>query len=156
MKSYLLSTLRQQFSPLGFETFKATCPHEWLLWEPGAWKPPARQTMQIFQTSHPPPQGGEALALALPHIGRVVLGRGTECDLVINDGTLSSKHLVFTRAGQSWSVEDAGSMNGTKVNGKQLHAGESVALESGAHIEAAQVMLTFWTPEGLWPRLKAH
>lgn len=154
MKSLLLSTLRAQFASKGADALKAAHPHAWLLWEPGSWKPPQKQTM-VFSAVGPGTKasGGEALALALDGGQQMVLGRDPLCDLVINDGTLSARHLVVARAANGWTVADAGSSNGTKLQGAVLPPNEPRALLEGARIEAAQVILTYWTPEGLWRRL---
>jgi len=49
--------------------------------------------------------------------GRVVAGRGTACDLVVRDTTVSREHAAFVRRGDAWWVLDLGSTNGTRVNG---------------------------------------
>ncbi len=48
---------------------------------------------------------------------RVVIGRVAGNDLVIPDPTVSSRHAFLTFDGGRWIVSDAGSTNGTKVNG---------------------------------------
>lgn len=155
MKSLMLSTLRAQFASKGLDAFRAAHPHAWLLWEPGTWKPPQKRTMQFAAITDPSkPAGAEALALALEGKPQLVLGRDPGCDLVINDGTLSSRHLVLSQAAGGWTVEDAGSSNGTKLHGQVLKAHEPHRLVEGARIDAAQVILTYWSPEGLWQRLK--
>jgi hypothetical protein len=154
VKSLLLSTLRAQFASKGADALKAAHPHAWLLWEPGNWKPPAKRTM-VFSAVGPGSKssGGEALALALDGAQQMVLGRDPLCDLVINDGTLSARHLLLTRSGTGWTVADAGSSNGTKLQGAALAANDPRPLLEGARLEAAQVILTYWTAEGLWRRL---
>ncbi|MCC6337910.1 MAG: FHA domain-containing protein [Myxococcales bacterium] len=154
MKSLLLSTLRAQFASKGLDVFKAAHPHAWLLWEPGAWRPPQKRTMQFAAITDPKKaDGAEALALALDGKDTLVLGRDPACELIINDGTLSARHLVLKRAATGWTVEDAGSSNGTKLHGAALKPHEATPLLEGARIEAAQVILSYWTPEGLWRRL---
>lgn len=155
MKSLMLSTLRAQFASKGLDAFRAAHPHAWLLWEPGAWKPPQKRTMQFAAVTDASKHvGAEALALALEGKPQLVLGRDPACDLVINDGTLSAKHLVLTQGPTGWTVADAGSSNGTRLHGVVLKAHEPHRLTEGARIEAAQVVLSYWTPEGLWQRLK--
>ena len=100
------------------------------------------------------PVGAEALALALEGGPQLVLGRDPSCQLVINDGTLSARHLVLTQGPTGWTVADAGSSNGTRLHGVVLRPHEPHRLTEGARIEAAQVVLSYWTPEGLWQRLK--
>ncbi len=54
----------------------------------------------------------------------------------------------------SWTVRDAQSKNGSRVGDWPLMPGVPVALRDGAPITAAQVALTFYTPAGLFARLR--
>ncbi len=47
----------------------------------------------------------------------MVVGRSSECGLVIADRFLSRRHARFYRDGDDWLVEDLGSRNGTLLNG---------------------------------------
>ncbi len=163
MKSWLLSTLRSQYAAGGQAHFVSAAPHAWILWEPGSWKPPQRKTMsmpivtEVVLAGAPPRSsqpGAEALVIALEVLRRpVVLGRHEECDLFLNDATLSARHLAFHHGGTGWAVEDLGSTNGTRVNGDRLGVGVKVGLGVGARVQAGQVLLTFTSSEALWPRL---
>src|SRR5512147_2199120 len=68
------------------------------------------------------PASGPADHLAL-HGDRVLVGRSTECDLVLPDILLSRRHAEVYRRGDGWWVRDLGSLNGTRLNGERL-AGE--------------------------------
>jgi len=155
VKSYLLSTLTLRYSNQDVNRFEADHPYAWLLWEPGAWNPPRRQTLAIPAGDKLRQAAGESLALALSPKAVLTLGRDEGCDLVINDGTLSSAHLMLRcdDAGR-WSVEDLGSRNGTLVAGQPLPKGQQRRLEDGMSVVPAQVVLTFHTPQGLFLRLK--
>ena len=171
MKSYLLSSLIFRFSSSELDAFQKVHAHDWLLWEPGAWKPPASTTAVMGSTPVPkqptPPPGatpvpgkaqGEALALAMEprKDGKpITLGRGSDCDAVINDGTLSQIHLVFMKDEKGWTVRDAGSRNGSSVDGVKLQPGKPVLLKSGSKVLAAQVAFTYYDPAGMLARLKA-
>jgi hypothetical protein len=50
------------------------------------------------------------------HDGELVVGRGIECDLVLDDPLVSRKHAVFRPRAGSFEVEDLQSKNGTRVN----------------------------------------
>jgi hypothetical protein len=162
MKSYLLSSLRKIFEEEEFRAFARANGHHWLLWEPGGWSPPRKNATLVgvdLQSVSGQPTGtsGEALALVLTPKGKdeqVTLGRSAACDLTINDGTLSQTHLLFTLAAEGWVVRDAGSTNGSWVNGRKLESGQAQRLANGTRIQAAQVHLTHYEPEGLWERLK--
>ncbi|MDH2427631.1 DUF1707 and FHA domain-containing protein [Sphaerisporangium sp. TRM90804] len=60
--------------------------------------------------------------LALPGDNRTryVVGRGSECDLVLTDLTVSRVHAELRRDRESWVLVDLGSLNGTRVNGWRL------------------------------------
>ncbi|MBI3181503.1 MAG: FHA domain-containing protein [Myxococcales bacterium] len=63
----------------------------------------------------------------------VVIGRTSECDVVLYDPGVSRKHARIFSEGERYFVEDMGSSNGTKVNGsivkkKELSDGDAVAL----------------------------
>ncbi len=69
---------------------------------------------------------------------RVTAGRGTGCDLMIRDTTVSREHAAFVQRGDTWWVIDLGSTNGTRVNG--LRAAEH-PLTVGDRIELGDVVL---------------
>jgi pSer/pThr/pTyr-binding forkhead associated (FHA) protein len=50
----------------------------------------------------------------------VVIGRQPESDFVIDERTVSRRHAAIHREGYGWVVEDLGSMNGTRVNGRRV------------------------------------
>ncbi|MFL5322111.1 MAG: FHA domain-containing protein [Myxococcaceae bacterium] len=63
----------------------------------------------------------------------VVIGRTSECDVVLYDPGVSRKHARIFAEGDGYFVEDMGSSNGTKVNGEvvkkiQLKDGDAVTL----------------------------
>ncbi|SDJ65156.1 protein of unknown function [Nonomuraea maritima] len=61
--------------------------------------------------------------LALPDDDRprYVVGRGSACDLVLSDLTVSRVHAELRREGDGgWMLVDLGSLNGTRLNGWRL------------------------------------
>jgi len=63
----------------------------------------------------------------------VVIGRTSDCDVILYDPGVSRKHARIFSEGDAYFVEDMGSSNGTKVNGNvirkhQLADGDSVSL----------------------------
>jgi hypothetical protein len=48
---------------------------------------------------------------------RLVVGRSAQCDVVLNDPTVSRRHAELRRSGNEVVVVDLGSTNGTRVNG---------------------------------------
>jgi hypothetical protein len=70
----------------------------------------------------------------------VMIGRTTECDVVLYDSGVSRKHVrIFLEAG-IYSAEDQGSSNGTKVNGTLV---KKQALNDGDTITLGPVVFTF-------------
>lgn len=45
------------------------------------------------------------------------LGRDGDCDFIVDDGTVSRRHAFLRRTPEGWEVQDAGSTNGTRLNG---------------------------------------
>src|SRR5688572_27702075 len=58
-------------------------------------------------------------AFALPKSG-LVLGRDQPSGFFVEDETVSRSHLRVRRVAGCWSLEDAGSRNGSFVNGERL------------------------------------
>jgi pSer/pThr/pTyr-binding forkhead associated (FHA) protein len=61
-----------------------------------------------------------------------LVGRGSDCDLRVNDEDVSRHHCLIRVRGQEASLSDLGSSNGTFVNGKRVLS--QVALNSGDEI----------------------
>ncbi len=66
----------------------------------------------------------------------VVVGRGAEAQMQIEDGLLSRRHFALTRSPEGWVIRDLGSTNGTAVNGEKLRTGQSRLLRAGDCIRA--------------------
>jgi hypothetical protein len=83
---------------------------------------------------------GERLPLAPPGI---VVGRGNDADLRVNDPGVSRRHVEFRVTedanGPRVSVHDLGSTNGVLVNGKRV---ENATLVDGAEIRIGNTTLT--------------
>lgn len=55
------------------------------------------------------------------------VGRDLTSDIPVSDSSISTHHARFVRDGESYSLEDLGSRNGTFVNGEQVTASRSLA-----------------------------
>jgi hypothetical protein len=74
-----------------------------------------------------------------PVVDRVVLGRGTEADLRINDPGVSRRHAELRlEGGSDLVVEDLGSTNGTLVDGERV---ERRGLHDGATVRVGNTDL---------------
>jgi pSer/pThr/pTyr-binding forkhead associated (FHA) protein len=90
-----------------------------------------QETAEIEQVA-PPPQSPSSGAISIwdgELTGKmflldrpfIVVGRGSECDVVIDDVSISRIHVQFSRQKDGGSyVQDLVSRNGTKVNGEPL------------------------------------
>jgi len=79
-----------------------------------------------------------------------LIGRGEDCDLVIQDRQVSRHHARIRKVEKGYILEDLGSKNGTHVNGKLLSA--PAVLQDGDEIQVAlAVKLTFIGTEATLP-----
>jgi two-component system response regulator AtoC len=76
----------------------------------------------------------------LPSKGELTIGRGIECDLRIEDIKASRKHAVV-RVGERYTIEDAGSTNGTRLGDRALVAGEPVDLRPGEMVSIGSTVI---------------
>src|SRR5689334_20873857 len=97
----------------------------------GANREPAHAAMNLAQTagalSLQPVAGGKAIAL---DAGRsAVIGRARQCEITIEDDTVSSNHarIELNSQGQRVTVTDLKSSNGTFINGKRISSGQAQA-----------------------------
>ncbi|MEZ4225696.1 MAG: sigma 54-interacting transcriptional regulator [Polyangiaceae bacterium] len=84
------------------------------------------------------------LALPVPDSGSVV-GRDWLSAAGSRDERVSTKHIRIDRAGGVLSIADAGSRNGTWVNGARLGPSDRVTLESGAVIRLGSTLFVYRT-----------
>lgn len=78
--------------------------------------------------------------LVLPPEG-AVLGRSHECDVVLDDSGISRRHAMIRRDAGGWHIEDLGSTNGLRVNGRRLQ--EPALLRGGDRIEMGSTKIAF-------------
>jgi predicted component of type VI protein secretion system len=76
---------------------------------------------------------------------RIVLGRGSAADVRIPHRTVSEFHATVQLHGDAWQLCDAGSTNGTKLNGKRLTGDRGKRLREGDLIELGAYALSFHT-----------
>jgi hypothetical protein len=72
--------------------------------------------------------------------GRMLLGRLPECDLRIDDVSVSRRHARVTQRAGGWSIEDLDSTNGVRVNGTNVR---QTTLQHGDTIELGSIKMTF-------------
>ncbi len=82
----------------------------------------------------------EAISLSTEH---TTIGRAAECDVVLDDPRISRQHATITDDGQQYHVYDAGSLNGTFVNGRRVLADTSTRLYAGDELRFADLRFRF-------------
>jgi pSer/pThr/pTyr-binding forkhead associated (FHA) protein len=76
----------------------------------------------------------------VPRDDRTSIGRSPDCDIFLDDVTVSRRHAVLLRRDDSFVIEDQGSLNGTFVN---RHRIESAELADGDELQIGKYRLTF-------------
>ena len=71
---------------------------------------------------------------------RAVIGRSRECDIQISDPNASRRHAEIRRDGDTFSIVDLGSTNGTDVNGRRT---QRATLSDGDRITIGTTDLVF-------------
>ena len=84
--------------------------------------------------------GGMAGQTFQPADGRTLVGRSPECDIFLDDVTVSRRHAEIVRDGDTFTIRDLGSLNGTYVNRKRI---ETVVLENDDEVQVGKYRLTF-------------
>jgi pSer/pThr/pTyr-binding forkhead associated (FHA) protein len=82
-------------------------------------------------------RAGETFAL---EGDRVSLGRAPECDVFLDDVTVSRNHAVISRGADGYTIDDEGSLNGTYVNHRRV---ETARLEDRDEVQIGKYKLTF-------------
>ncbi|WP_125979744.1 FHA domain-containing protein [Bifidobacterium goeldii] len=72
----------------------------------------------------------------------VTVGRDSRADILLDDSTVSRAHAVFRRTGDTFTVYDSGSLNGTYVNRQRVDHKE---LHNGDEIMIGKFRLVFFT-----------
>jgi hypothetical protein len=75
-----------------------------------------------------------------PVDGRTLIGRSPDCDVFLDDVTVSRQHAELLREGETFTIRDLGSLNGTYVNRKRI---ESAVLEDDDEVQIGKYRLTF-------------
>jgi hypothetical protein len=69
---------------------------------------------------------------------QTTLGRVPDCDIQLDDFTVSRQHAVVVRQVSAWLIRDLGSLNGTYVNGERV---EEAALTQGDDVQIGRFRL---------------
>ena len=85
--------------------------------------------------------GGGRAGESFEAIGdQALIGRSPECDVFLDDVTVSRRHAELTRDGKVFTIRDLGSLNGTFVNKRRI---ESSVLEDDDEVQIGKYRMTF-------------
>ena len=73
--------------------------------------------------------------------GEVLIGRGPDARLMLQDPRVSTRHAIVRRQNDKVTVEDLGSANGTLVNGAAVDAGERREVKPGGEIQVGETVV---------------
>jgi hypothetical protein len=85
--------------------------------------------------------GGRAGEHFVPQGERTTVGRSPDCDIFLDDVTVSRRHAVLLRRDGGFFIEDQGSLNGTYLNRKRIESAQE--LENGDELQIGKYKLTF-------------
>ncbi len=85
--------------------------------------------------------GGGRAGESFEAIGdRALIGRSPECDVFLDDVTVSRRHAELVREASVFTIRDLGSLNGTFVNKRRI---ESCVLEDDDEVQVGKYRMTF-------------
>jgi FHA domain/zinc-ribbon domain len=84
--------------------------------------------------------GGRAGESFRPAGERTRIGRSPDCDIFLDDVTVSRNHAVLIEEDGRFVVEDQGSLNGTFVNRRRI---DRAPLQEGDELQVGKYRLTF-------------
>ena len=85
-------------------------------------------------------RAGETFAAEGP---RTLIGRSPDCDVFLDDVTVSRRHAEIAVDGDAYVIRDLGSLNGTFVN---RHRIESSVLADDDEVQIGKYRMTFLLP----------
>jgi pSer/pThr/pTyr-binding forkhead associated (FHA) protein len=84
--------------------------------------------------------GGRAGETFRPSGDRTRIGRSPDCEIFLDDVTVSRNHAVLLVRDGHFFVEDQGSLNGTFVNRRRI---DTAQLDDGDELQIGKYRLTF-------------
>jgi FHA domain len=85
--------------------------------------------------------GGGRVGESFPLDGqRMCIGRRPDCEVFLDDITVSRDHALLIYRADQWHLDDCGSLNGTYVNRSRI---ESHRLEDGDEVQIGKYKLSF-------------
>jgi pSer/pThr/pTyr-binding forkhead associated (FHA) protein len=87
--------------------------------------------------------GGRAGETFRPAGERTLIGRSPECDIFLDDVTVSRRHAELRADAGRFTISDLGSLNGTFVNRRRI---ESIELQDDDEVQIGKYRMTFLRP----------
>ena len=84
--------------------------------------------------------GGRSGEHFVPSGERTTIGRSPDCDIFLDDVTVSRKHAVLVHRDDAFFIEDQGSLNGTFLTRRRIESGR---LENGDELQIGKYKLSF-------------
>ncbi|WP_084129613.1 FHA domain-containing protein [Demequina sp. NBRC 110055] len=94
------------------------------------------ETCALLIVHHGPNQGARFLL----DVDVTTAGRSVSADIFLDDVTVSREHVQFVRSGSTFTVKDAGSLNGTYVNRELV---TEKVLAAGDEVQIGKYRMTF-------------
>jgi FHA domain/zinc-ribbon domain len=85
-------------------------------------------------------RAGESFEAAGP---KTLVGRSPDCDVFLDDVTVSRRHAEIVRENDDYVIRDLGSLNGTFVNRQRI---ESSVLSADDEVQIGKYRMTFLLP----------
>jgi transcriptional regulator with PAS, ATPase and Fis domain len=82
----------------------------------------------------------------LPPGLELLVGRGADCDLGLDDTSVSRRHAIV-RTGPPLTIEDLDSANGTRVDGVPAERGNPLPIRVGSLVEVGEAVIVIRAPE---------
>jgi hypothetical protein len=71
---------------------------------------------------------------------QTTIGRSPDCDIFLDDVTVSRRHAIVAKGRGTFTIEDLGSLNGTFLNRRRIERAE---VENGDEVQIGKYRLTF-------------
>ena len=71
---------------------------------------------------------------------QTTIGRTPDCDIFLDDVTVSRRHAIVAKGARAFTIEDLGSLNGTFLNRRRIERAE---LENGDELQIGKYRLIF-------------
>ena len=84
--------------------------------------------------------GGRAGESFVPRGPRTLIGRSPDCDVFLDDVTVSRRHAELVAEDDRFTIRDLGSLNGTFVNRRRIEAAQ---LEDDDEVQIGKYRMTF-------------